>query len=96
MHDLSKMFAKRLGEDNYKSIFSFLQGKTTFKDLGKNSQNVLNGLPDCSMSLIMWTVNIDIFYSTVDIFIGPHGVPIDILNRVDILIGSIFLMGRYF
>ena len=44
MPDFSKMFAKRLGEDNYKSITSFLDGKVKFNELGKDSQNVLNGL----------------------------------------------------
>ena len=44
MPDFDKLFAKRLGEDNYKSISDFLGGKVTFNELEKGSQNVLNGL----------------------------------------------------
>ena len=44
MPDFDKLFAKRLGEDNYKGISDFLGGKVTFNDLGNNSKNVLNGL----------------------------------------------------
>ena len=33
MPDFSKMFAKRLEEDNYKNLVSFLTGKATYGDL---------------------------------------------------------------
>ena len=40
MPDFSKMFAKRLGEDNYRTLANFVQGKTKFTDLGKNSKKL--------------------------------------------------------
>ena len=44
MPDFSKMFAKRLEEDTYKSLVAFFTGKVTYADLPKDSQRVLNGL----------------------------------------------------
>ena len=44
MHDFSKMFAKRLSEDEYDQIKTYLDGKTTFNQVGSEAQKVLKAI----------------------------------------------------
>ena len=44
MHDLSKMFTKRLSEDGYNQLKLYLDGKQNFDQVGSEAQGVLNAL----------------------------------------------------
>ena len=44
MPDFSKMFAKRLSEDDYDQLKTYLDGKTTFNQVGSEAQKVLKAI----------------------------------------------------
>ena len=44
MPDFSKMFTKRLDEETYKQLKSYLDGKTTFNQVGSEAQHVLKAI----------------------------------------------------